>query len=304
MTDLLSDVLWTEKYRPLELEGLALTEENRTLLSGYLEGGEIPHLLLAGPPGVGKTTVARIITKSLDCNVLTLNASSERGIDVIRDKVKGFVTRVAGIAGAARWNLVFLDEADAMTPDAQTALRNLIETYAEVSRFILTCNYLHRIIGPIQSRCLQISLGHPPLKERFRILNGILDGEGIEATPQVTLSYAERFPDLRKMLMNAQRAYRSHGHLPPAIEEGQTTGASLLELVTGKNWSAIRRVTTDGTFDPQQGLRDLFWAVGDDHPQVGFLRHVIGKAVHESGFSPDPIIHFLGTCAEAMEGLS
>jgi len=297
-TDLLKDLLWVEKYRPTQLEDLALDPETRQVLSAYLAAGEIPHLLLSGPPGTGKTTVARIIHHSLDCRVLSLNASSDRGIDVVRERVGSFVTAM----GIHRWNLVFLDESDAMTPDAQTALRNLIESYADQARFILTANYLHKIIGPLQSRCQLLTLGRPPLKERFRILQGVLTAEGIEAPAPVILSYAERFPDLRKMLMSAQRAFLAHGTLPSAVVEDAVSGTSILEMMTAKNWTGLRRLTTDGNFDPQQALRDLFWAIPDDHPRVGFLRHVIGKAVHESGFSPDPVIHFLGSLAEVMEG--
>ena len=303
--EVLAGTLWIEKYRPTSLDEMALLEENRILLGGYLQEEEVPHLLLSGPPGTGKTTLSRIILNTLDCSKLILNASSERGIDMIRDQVKGFVTRVAGVAGASRWNIVFLDEADAMTPEAQTALRNLIETYAEHSRFIFTCNYLYKIIGPIQSRCLQVSLGRPPLKERVRILQGILEAERIEADLPTIFSYAERFPDLRKMIMGAQKAYRSNrGVLPLAVEASEISGADVLQMITTRNWAGLRTLTTNGDFDSQQALRDLFWAIQDEHPQVGFLRHKIGQAVHEAVFTPDPIIFFLGTAAEVMEGLS
>jgi len=300
MTKTLDQALWVETYRPRRLEDMALEEETRRLLTSYLQAGEIPHLLLLGPPGTGKTTLARIITRTLDCQVLTLNASSERGIDVVREKIGSFVTGM----GLAPWNIVFLDEADAMTPDAQTALRNMIESHADITRFILSGNYLYRIIGPIQSRCQLISLAHPPLKERFRILSSVLESEGIEADAPTILSYAERFPDLRKMLMGAQRAWlQSEGDDLPLAQEEAVIGTEVLEMIKKGDWAGLRGLTTTGSFDAQQGLRDLFWAIGDKEKKVGYLRHVIGKAVHESGFSPDPIIHFLGTCAECMEGL-
>lgn len=301
MTDVLQEVLWTEKYRPAELEQVALEPETRQVLNSYLLCGEIPHLLFVGPPGSGKTTIARILVRSLDCRTLTLNASSERGIDTVRQKIGSFVTAVSD----ARWNIVFLDEADAMTSDAQTAMRNLIESYAERARFILTANYGHRIIGPIQSRCQLLMFSRPPLKERFRILAAVLKTEEIQATPQVMLSYAEHFPDLRQMLMVAQRKYLGSGNgtLPMAEQGIGVNGPDIFKHVTGKNWTALRNLTKSGDFDPQLGLRELFHAIPDEHPKVGFLRHVVGRGVHEMGFTPDPVILFLGVCAEATEGL-
>src|SRR3954468_14547678 len=147
-SDVINDVLWTEKYRPTRLEDMAMEEENRRVLQSYIEGGVIPHLLFIGPAGSGKTTISRILVKSLDCSVLSLNASSERGIDTIREKVGSFVQ--AMLLGA--WNVVFMDEADQLTSDAQGAMRNMMESYSERARFIFTGNYGHKIIGPIQSR--------------------------------------------------------------------------------------------------------------------------------------------------------
>jgi replication factor C small subunit len=301
--DVLRDVLWVERHRPTKLEDVALSEDNRAVLAAYLEAAEIPHLLLAGPPGTGKTTVGRILYKTLDCSHVVLNASAERGIDVVRQKIGAFVCANT----AQRWNIVFLDESDAMTADAQTALRNMMESYAYRARFILTANKLHRIIGAIQSRCQILTFSPPPLKERYRILVGVLQQEGIKAEPKAVLAYAERYPDLRRMLMSAQRAYLAKGkgkrELVPVQEGPDVDGTAIFKLLIEKNWTGLRRLTTSDGFDPQEGLRELFWAVPDDHARVGFLRHVLGRGVHESGFTPDPIILFLGTCAECMEGL-
>jgi hypothetical protein len=295
--DVIAEVNWTEKYRPKKLEDLALADDTRAVITAYLEAGSVPHLLFIGPAGSGKTTVARIIIRKLDCQSLNLNASSDRGIDVVRERIGSFVTAMTG----ARWNIVFLDEADAMTSDAQTAMRNLIESYADRARFILTANYGHKIIAPIQSRCQLLVFERPPLKERWRILSAVLEAEGIEAEPLVVMGYAEKFPDMRQMLWAAQRAFLAKGMLPPAQEAGGPPGTQILQWVEEKNWTALRRLTASGDFDAQQALRELFHAIPDEHRKCGELRHIIGRGVHETGFTPDPIVLFLAVVAGATE---
>jgi replication factor C small subunit len=141
--------LWVEKYRPEELAGYvgnhAIIEKVRI----YLESGDVPHLLFYGTAGTGKTTLAKLIAKNIDCDLMYINASDENNVDTVREKIKSFASTI----GFRQWKLIILDEADYLTPNAQAALRNLMETFSKTTRFILTCNYVEKIIDPIQSRC-------------------------------------------------------------------------------------------------------------------------------------------------------
>jgi replication factor C small subunit len=177
---------WTEKYRPRKLEEMVGQEKIVERLEAYVKTKSIPHLLFAGPAGSGKTTAAMCIARELfqgdiSHDFLELNASDERGIDVVRGKIKDFA-RTRPIAGD--FKIIFLDEADALTPEAQNALRRTMENYSQVTRFILSCNYSSKIIEPIQSRCALFRfkrISKEAIEER---LKKILEKENIEFTPE------------------------------------------------------------------------------------------------------------------------
>lgn len=293
------DVMWVEKYRPTSLEEMALPGETRALLQSYIDAGEIPHLLLPGPAGTGKTSVSKILYGALDCRVLVLNASKDRGIDKIREQVTMFVrSRLL-----AKLNVVHFDEADGLTRDAQEALRNLLETYASVSRFIFTCNRLSRIIDPIQSRCQIIEFAPPPLQDRAKRLQHVLKAEGVPFEKMDVIKYAETFRDMRRMLNAAQQSFLTHGKLVP-VSALAVSGDDLLAAVMRKDWAALRAATADANFDAEQALRVLFWAVPDDHANVARWRAELAKGLHESTYTPDPVVLFLGVCSELIDTLS
>ena len=190
------DNLWIEKYRPTNLNDLCISAELKEIILNW--GNEIPHLLFIGKPGSGKTTLARILAKSLlDCDYLYINASDENGIDTIRSKVTGFV-QTKSLDGNLK--LVVLDEADGLTIDGQKCLRNLMESYANSARFILTGNTRHKISIAIQSRCQSFDI-RPSLRDAVIRCLDILKLEGIEIdqdqTKQVILLIKKYFPDLR-----------------------------------------------------------------------------------------------------------
>ena len=278
---------------------MAMSDDNRSLFQSFIDVEEIPHLLLLGPAGCGKTTVAKILIGNLDCQVLLLNASSERGIDTIRSKVATF----AKARSMKAWNIVFLDEADATTSDAQTALRNIIETFSKRTRFILTGNYGHRIIDPLQSRCQVIKMGETPVKDRYRVLKDVLSEEGHDIDdPALILSYADTYTDMRKMLFAAQRSILSTGTLVSA-KSLDISGYDIYMACTKGRWNKVIEATKDPAFDCRSLLVDMFWTVPDDFSNAATWRYMLAKAVHESGFTPDPHVLFAGTCAELIADL-
>ncbi len=185
---------WTEKYRPKKLDEIVGQKAIVERLNAYVKGGSMPHLLFAGPAGVGKTTAAMCISNQLfdgeRTDLLELNASDERGIDVVRSKIKDFA-RTRSIHGG--FKLIFLDESDSLTSDAQNALRRTMEQYTSTCRFILSCNYSSKIIEPIQSRCSIFRFARLPLNDVKEYLIRILkaekikfDNEGLDAVMYVS----------------------------------------------------------------------------------------------------------------------
>lgn len=293
---MIGEHLWVEKYRPTTLDEMALSDEQRTLFQKFIDDGEIPHLLLVGPPGTGKTTIAKILNDRIDAKVLTLNASNERGIDMIRQQVVNF----ARGRMQKNWNHVFMDEADALTPEAQNALRNTMETYASVCRFILTGNDLHKIIQAVRSRCVEVVLAQTEFKQRFDVLKRILDEEGVEADPQTILGYAERYSDLRQLIMRAQKSVLSNGGQLGPASQIEISGKDIFELIKDDDYSKIREAASVPGFDAQQALRALFNAVPDDFNQAARFRFTIAKALTDSVSAPDPVITFLGAASECI----
>ena len=177
--------LWVEKYRPNELDNYIGNDHLKSKVSVYLESGDIPHLLLFGRAGTGKTTLAKLLINNIDCDYLYINASDENSVDVVREKVKNF----ASTLGFKDMKVIILDECDYITPNAQAALRNLMETFSKSTRFILTCNYVEKIIDPIQSRCQTFAITPPSKKDVAKRLNDILKEmvngikDALESTP-------------------------------------------------------------------------------------------------------------------------
>ena len=198
----MSNSLWVEKYRPKNLENYIGNEHLKSKVEHYLKSGDVPHLLLYGKAGTGKTTLAKLIINNIECDYLYINASDENNVDTVRTKVKNFASTI----GFKDTKVIILDECDYITPNAQAALRNLMETFSKHCRFILTCNYVERIIDPIQSRCQSFQIIPPSKQEVAKHLHNILVQENVMDTPEdIKILVETGYPDIRRVINSAQR---------------------------------------------------------------------------------------------------
>jgi len=198
----MSHSLWVEKYRPKDLSTYVGNEHLKEKVKVYLESEDVPHLLLYGKAGTGKTTLAKIVVNNIDCDYMYINASDENKVDDVRNKIKTFASSV----GFKSLKVIILDECDYLTPNAQAALRNLMETFSKHCRFILTCNYVERIIDPIQSRCQSYKVVPPSKKEVAQQMVNILKEENCTfELDDIALIVNAGYPDIRRVINSAQR---------------------------------------------------------------------------------------------------
>ena len=194
--------LWVEKYRPNTLDTYIGNEHLKSKVSVYLESGDLPHLLLYGKAGTGKSTLAKLLVNNIECDYMYINASDENSVDTVRNKVRGF----ASTMGFKDYKIIILDECDYITPNAQAALRNLMETFSKHCRFILTCNFVERIIDPIQSRCQSFQVIPPSKKEVALHIHNILNEEGVASKMDDVAGLVNAgYPDIRRVINSCQR---------------------------------------------------------------------------------------------------
>jgi len=194
--------LWVEKYRPSNLDTYIGNDQLKSKVKVYLESGDLPHLLLFGKAGTGKTTLAKLLVNNIECDYLYINASDENNVETVRSKVKNF----ASTMGFKDYKIIILDECDYITPNAQAALRNLMETFSKHCRFILTCNFVERIIDPIQSRCQTFQVIPPNKNDVAKHLHNILTQENVDYDREdLAILVNSGYPDIRRVINGAQR---------------------------------------------------------------------------------------------------
>ena len=298
--------LFVEKYRSKVLDEYVGNEQLKQIVSQYIDKNDIQNLLLYGTPGTGKTTLAKLIVNNIDCDFLYINASDERGIDTIRDKVQGF----ASSASFKPLKIIILDEADFLTIQAQASLRNIIETYSRTTRFILTCNYLERIIDPLQSRCQVLKITPPSKKEVAQHVAGILEQESINyELNDLVLVVNKHYPDVRKIL-NTCQVNTVEGKLTidkSLIASNSYTDAILKELKSANknSFKNIRQILADSNLnDFEEIYRFLYDNLDEytkDSVQQAMIIIEIENYMYHANFRIDKEINVMALISKILQ---
>ena len=285
--------LLNERYRPTTLDGYVGNEQLKTTIAKYLEQNDIQNYLFHGQAGTGKTTLAKIVINNLDCESLYINASDERGIETIRDKVVGF----ASVASFKPLKVVILDEADFLTIQAQASLRNVIETYSKSTRFILTCNFIERIIDPIQSRCQTFKIQAPTKSDVAKHLVNILETEKTSfELEQIKSLVNQYYPDIRKMLNTIQAStVKNTLNLDKSTLVSTSYMSDVLkELTLDKpNFTTIRQIIADANISDFDELYRFLYDNSNQYlpNKQGTVAMLINEHQYQSNFRIDKEIN-------------
>ena len=295
--------LWVERYRPTVLKDYVGNENIKKSIQQYLDQNDIQNFIFYGPAGCGKTTLAKLIIGNLDCDYIYINASDERGIETIRDKVQGF----ASTASFKPLKIIILDEADFLTIQAQASLRNIIETFSRTTRFILTCNYVERIIDPLQSRCQVLKIVPPSKQEIAYHIIDIFKQEEVDCSADDLKSVINQYyPDIRKMLNTLQLSKHdneivmdksllvSNSYMVQVIKELQAKSP---------NWRTIRQIIADANVNDFEELYRYLYDNSSDYASgnEGMVAIHINEYTYQSNFRIDKEICTMALISRLIE---
>ena len=307
----MSDFIWGEKYRPKTIEECILPENIKKTFSDFLNTGEIPNMLLAGPPGVGKTTVAKALCNELGADFYVINGSDEgRFLDTVRNNAKNFASTVS-LSSEAKHKVIIIDEADNTGNDVQLLLRAFIEEFANNCRFIFTCNYKNKILEPLHSRCAVVEFGIKGKEKAqiasqfFKRLNDILEQERVEADKKVLAELINKhFPDWRRVLNECQR-YAVSGKIDSGILASFTdiNVNDVIKNLKTKNFPEVRKwVNSNLDNDSTVLLRRVYDALYEvlDGPSIAAAVLIVSKYQYQAAFVADQEINLLAALTEIM----
>jgi len=307
----MKNFIWVEKYRPQTIEECILPEYIKKTFKDFLDFGEMPNILLYGPSGIGKTTVAKALCKELNIDYFVINGSDEgRFLDTVRNTAKNFASTVS-LTSEAKHKVIIIDEADNTTHDVQLLLRAFTEEFASNCRFIFTCNFKNRIIKPLQSRCSVVEFaikGKEKQKlagEFFKRVISILEMENIKYDKKVLAELINKhFPDWRRVLNECQR-YSISGEIDSGIL-ATIKEINVNDLIKGlkeKNFSEVRKwVVSNLDNDPDKLLRDIYDVLLNalEGPGIAAAVLIIARYQYQIAFVADQEINILAALTEIM----
>ena len=307
----MNDFLWVEKYRPQTVDECILPEETAVMFKGFIEQGEVPNLLLAGPAGIGKTTIAKALCNELGADYYVINGSDEgRFLDTVRNRAKAFVSTVS-LTSEAKHKVLIIDEADNTTPDVQMLLRAFVEEFQGACRFIFTCNYKNKIIQPLHSRCSVVEFNVRGKEKQylaaafFKRVHQILAEEGVDFELAVLREVVmKHFPDFRRTLNELQR-YASKGSIDAGIlgNSSDIAMSDLMEYLKHRKFTEVKKwVVANMDNEPHAVMRKVYDSLYTYLKPASIPEAVlvIGEYQYKANFVMDQEINLVAFMTEIM----